>query len=255
MIIFLLGSLSAMKINSKVLSIPPYISTSWKNIASLHVENQELMLVLVVTLLTGIRIEVPHLELPTIEAIFTTHARFLEQEEKILHQKIPPKSSINFPGGHEQILSLELPLKNTLVSMEHFGTLLQHNPEQADSPDLPPDVLDKITQLSKTLGIDDPNAVPKPEPHCNCLRCQIAAAMQKGFGNEAQDQNKEEQEEIVTDEELKFRTWDVAQTGDKLYLVSNPIDTKEHYNVYLGDPVGCTCGHAHCEHISAVLNT
>src|SRR6185436_17460112 len=109
---------------------------------------------------------------------------------------------------------------------EHFGTLLHHNPEQAESPDLPPDVLDKIAQLSKTLGIDDPNVIPKPEPHCNCMRCQIARAMQKGLNDEGQ--NKEEQEEVVTDEELKFRTWDVVQTGEKLYLVSNPIDNKEH---------------------------
>lgn len=242
-----------MKINSKILSIPPFISTSWKNIASLHVENQLSMFILVVTLINGVRIEVPHLEQAIIETTFAAHARFLEQEEKGLQPKTLPRTPMSFPTAHEQIISMELPLKNGLASMENIGTLLQHNPEQADSPDLPPDVLDKIAQLSKTLGIDDPDVIPKPEPHCNCMRCQIARAMQKGLGDEKQ--GKEEQEEIVTDEELKFRTWDVAQTGEKLYLVSNPIDHKEHYNVYLGDPIGCTCGQAHCEHVRAVLNT
>ena len=243
-----------MKINPKILSIPPYISTSWKNIASLHIENQSSMIVLVVTLLSGARIEVPHLEPAMMEAVFAAHARFLEQEERPQSNKLPPKSPIGFLTGQEQqILSMELPIKGGVMNMENFGMLLQHNPQQADSPDLPPDILEKITQLSKTLGIDDPNAIPKAEPHCNCMRCQIARAMQKGVEGDGEQQGQ--QEEIVLDEELKFRTWDVAQTGDKLYLVSNPIDQKEHYNVYLGDPVGCTCGQAHCEHIRAVLNT
>lgn len=242
-----------MKINPKILSIPPYISTSWKNIASLHIENQSSMIVLVVTLLSGARIEVPHLEPAMMEAVFAAHARFMEQEERP-QNKLPPKSPLGFLTGQEQqILSMELPIKGGVMNMENFGMLLQHNAQQADSPDLPPDILDKITQLSKTLGIDDPNAVPKAEPHCNCMRCQIARAMQKGVEGDGEQQGQ--QEEIVHDEELKFRTWDVAQTGDKLYLVSNPIDQKEHYNVYLGEPVGCTCGQPHCEHIRAVLNT
>ncbi len=242
-----------MKINPKILSIPPYISTSWKNIASLHIENQSSMIILVVTLLSGARIEVPHLDQAMMEAVFAAHARFLEHEERPQANKLPPKSPIGFLTGQEQqILSMELPIKGGVMNMENFGMLLQHNPQQADSLDLPPDILEKITQLSKTLGIDDPNAIPKAEPHCNCMRCQIARAMQKGIEG---DGEQSQQEEIVRDEELKFRTWDVAETGDKLYLVSNPIDQKEHYNVYLGDPVGCTCGQTHCEHIRAVLNT
>jgi hypothetical protein len=244
-----------MKINTKILSIPPFISTSWRNIASLHIENQHPTLILVVTLVSGVRIEVPHLDPIVIEAIFATHTSVLEQEDK---GTTPSKPSVrppmNFPFVQEQTISMELPLKNAMMSMENFGTLLQHNPEQADTPDLPPDVLDKISQLSQTLGIDDPNAIPKPEPHCNCMRCQIARAMQKGLSGET-DREKGEPEEIITDDDLKFRTWDVAQTGEKLYLVSNPIDRKEHYNVYLGDPIGCTCGHAQCEHVRAVLNT
>ncbi len=243
-----------MKINPQILSIPPYISTAWKNIASLHVENGNTSFILIVTLLNGTRIEVPHLEPSMVEAIFAAHARFLEQEEKPALPKVPPRTPLNFLAGNDQqLISLEIPLKNGLTGMEGFGTMLQHNPEQAGSPDLPPDILDKITQLSKSMGLDDPNAVPKPEPHCNCMRCQIARAMQAGVGDK--ESGKEEPEEIVSDEELKFKNWDVAQTDDKLYLVTNPLDEKEHYNVYLGEPIGCTCGENHCEHIRAVLNT
>jgi hypothetical protein len=239
-----------MKITPQILSIPPYISASWKNIASLHVEDQHLSLLLIVTLLSGARIEVPHLEPPMIEVIFAAHARFLEQDEKPVPFKVPPRAPFNFATGNEQVLSMEIPFKNGLADMEGFGTLLQHNPEQANSPDLPGDVLEKITLLSRSMGIDDPAAVPKPEPHCNCMRCQIARAMQAGV-----DSEKEEPEEVVSDEDLKFRTWDVAPANDKLYIVTNPLEGKEQYNVYLGDPIGCTCGESHCEHIRAVLNT
>lgn len=234
-----------MKINSKILSIPPFISTSWKNIASLHLENQEDTLILIITLNSGAKIEVPHLQGPMIETIFAAHARFLEQEEK---PKTSPILYPGLPGGlQQQIFSMEIPLKG----VEGFGTLLQHNSEQADSPDLPPSILSKIAELARTMGIDDSNAVPEPEPNCNCMRCQISKAMHEGLDQKVQA----EAEEIVTDEDLKFRTWDVVQTGDKLYIVSNPIDQKEHYNVYLGDPIGCTCGNPHCEHVKAVLNT
>lgn len=239
-----------MKLNAKILSIPPYISTSWKNIASLHVENHS-GLILVVTLLSGVRIEVPDLEPTIIESIFAAHAHYLEQEEKtaLVQPKTPIRTPLGFLG-QDQMLSFEI-LKNGLGGMEQFGTLLQHNPEQADSPDLPSDILQKIASLSKNLKINDPDSVPKPEPHCNCLRCQIARALQTGLTGGA----AENEEELVTDEDLKFKTWDIVQTGDKLYAVTNPLDAKEHYSVFLGEPIGCTCGENHCVHVQAVLNT
>jgi hypothetical protein len=79
------------------------------------------------------------------------------------------------------------------------------------------------------------------------MHCQIAKALHGEL--------PEEQEEEVTDEDLKFRLWDIDQTGDKLYVVTNPLDSKEYYNVFLGDPIGCTCGEKNCEHIRAVLNS
>ncbi len=241
-----------MKINPQLLSIPPYISTSWKNIASIHVEDANPEFVLIVTLLNGTRIEIPHLEPTMVEAIFASHARFLEQDDKNTPLKFPPRAPMNFLGSGEHVLSLELPFKNGLIEMQGLGTLLEHNSNQANSPDLPDDVIEKITEIAKSMGVEDPDAFPKPEPHCNCMRCQIAKAMQGGVKEEAA---KEEVEEIVSDEELKFKNWDVTQTNDQLYVVTNPLDTKEQYTVYLGDPIGCTCGEKQCEHIRAVLDT
>ncbi len=243
-----------MKITPKILSIPPYISTSWQNIASIHVENISSSLVLVVSLLNGTRIEIPHLEPIVLEAIFSSHARFIEQNEKSAPSKSPPKTPMSFIVGGETATSLEFPFKNGFLEVQGLGTILEHNPEQADSPDLPKEVLEKISELTKSMGIDDVEGLPKPEPHCNCMRCQITKAMHGGASKE-ESTTQEETEEIVTEEDLKFKNWDVKQTDDKLYAVTNPLETKEQYTVYLGDPLGCTCGQKHCEHVRAVLDT
>ncbi len=241
-----------MRITPSILSIPPYISTSWKNIASLHVETQDALLILVVTLVNGTRIKVPHLEGPAIETIFSAHTKHLELDQNAFPAKLPTKKPTNFPpaagaGG----VSFAVPIDGEL-NMENMGAVLQHNPDQADTPDLPEALLKKVTSLAKTLGIADPNLVPQPEPHCNCVHCQISRAMQAGLETE---EYPVEEEEEVTAEDLKFRTWDISQTGDKLFIVQNPLDTKEHYSVYLGEPIGCTCGEKHCEHVQAVLNS
>ena len=243
-----------MKITSQLLSIPPYISTAWKNIASLHVENLNAGLTLVVTLHNGVRIEVPSLNSAILEMIFAAHTQYLEQEGKALQAQ--PKPPLNFPIGSTQLISLELPFKNGLMEMEGFGGLLEHNSDQANTPDLPPDILEKIALFSKSMGIEDLENFPKPEPHCNCMRCQIAKALRAGLGDSAQDENnKETEEEIVKDEELTFKTWDIVKSNDNLYTVTNPLDDKEYYHVYLSEPVGCTCGEKHCEHIKAVLHS
>ena len=59
----------------------------------------------------------------------------------------------------------------------------------------------------------------------------------------------------ITPEELQFKDWEIAQKDGKLYHVINPLDKNEYYDVFLGDPIGCTCGNKNCEHIRAVLST
>lgn len=239
-----------MRINNKLLSIPPYISTSWKNIASLYLDVKDAQNILVIVLAQGTSIEIPHLEGAAIEAIFQAHAKFSEMEQ-----------SSKAPQRNPQPLNPSFPL-DTPMGLGQFrigfgnegglGSMLQHNPEQANSPNLPLEVLNKIAALSKAMGIDDPQAFPKGEPHCNCMHCQIARALH-GEAPHLETLNLIEDE--VTEEDLKFRLWDIAPAADNLYIVTNPLDPAEHYNVYLGDTIGCTCGEKNCEHIRAVLNS
>jgi hypothetical protein len=233
-----------MRINQKILSIPPYISTTWKNVSSLHVESRHSTLVLVILLATGTRIEIPGMDPGIIKAIFAAHASFVEMESA-------PRASKS-DVSKNPFLSFGLPVKSDLLeAFDSLGPLLQHNAERSQDPDLPKGLLQKVASLAKTLGLKDADLIPESEPHCNCMHCQIAKALKQGI----EDSVEEVHEEIVTEEDLKFRSWDISKTGDKLYSVSNPLDIQEQYSVYLGEPVGCTCGSPHCEHIRAVLNS
>jgi len=243
-----------MRINHKILSIPPYVSTSWRNISSLHVENKNSILVLAVTLSNEKTIEIPNLEGQIIEEIFSAHAKYLENEQ---HTKsFPDPKTPTFSSGEEsKIAQFAFPVPFNAGGLENFGGILQHNPEQASSPDLPPEILNKIASISKTMGIDDPNLIPKAEPHCNCVFCQLSRAIHSAFDihEESNENSKSSEEELVSDEDLKFRNWDITKEADKLYIVKNPLDEKESYHVFLGDSIGCTCGEKNCEHVRAVL--
>lgn len=227
-----------MKINQKILNIPPYISTSWKNVTSLHVEEKEGRTLLVVSLKDGSRIAVPNLGQTVIDSIFDAHSRHLETSSDLSYKEFPidPTASFGFP------------LKIGAGGVESLGSVMQHNPDQANSPNLPKEVLEKIAAVAKALGIDNPESLPRPEPHCNCMHCQIARVLHG-------DMQDTLEEEPISDEDLKFRQWDIEHTEDKLYFVTNPLDKNEQYSVFLGEPLGCTCGQKNCEHIRAVLES
>jgi len=225
-----------MKITSKVLSIPPYISTTWGNISSMHVKEELGTYRLIVHLLDGPQVEIPNLDCGTIDAIFNAHAQFAEVAP--LERNVLEDAPISFT----------LPLKGDTDRnvIEAFGPTAQHNPEQADLPPLPPQVLKKISAIASAFGVESLPSLPKAEPGCNCIYCQVMNAVQEGDGIV---------EEEITAEDLKFRDWEIQKTSDKLYIVKNPIDLNEHYSVFLGEPIGCTCGSKNCEHVRAVLNT
>lgn len=210
-------------ITAKALSIPPYLSTAWENIASLHLQSGK---ILIVHLKDHTHVEVPGLKTEEITQILQAHTRFLESSPNL------------------EPISFSLPLKGA-GPINALGPSLEHNPEQAHLPELPPQVLEKITMVAKAFGLNDASALPKAEPHCNCTYCQVVRSLQK----------EPDVEEEVTDEDLKFRNWDVKQTAEKLYIVTNPLDVNEYYNVFLGTPVGCTCGSKNCEHIRAALDS
>lgn len=234
-----------MRINHKILSIPPYISTSWKNVLSLHMEPRQEGPVLVIGLVSGSFIEVPGLDKAILQAIFIAHEKHLEQDTT------PPKTALPQGLNFEGASVIGLPIR--IEGMENFGSSMQHSPEASDTPDLPKEMLKKIASLTKMVGLNT-DELPKAEPHCNCMHCQILRAMHEDAEQNPTDETNE-MDLVVSDSDLKFRDWDIKQTTDKLYLVSNPLNQDEHYNVFLGEPLGCTCGEKNCEHIRAVLNS
>jgi hypothetical protein len=256
-----------VKINYKILSIPPYISTSWDNVTSLHLEKRDDETLLVVGLNNGVCIEVPLLEQPIIDAIFAIHAKVIEQESQI-SSAVPSSGNFSNSGRKEQVFTFGFPLPVSMENLEQLGTFLQHSSAQSDAADLPYGVLAKVSDLVKTIGIEDPSVLPKPEPHCNCPHCQIARALHQGLGeleereanadkegsHEGSHDENQAQEEPISLEDLRFREWAVYQKGDRVYRVTNPLDEKEYYDVYLGESTGCTCGQKNCEHVRTVLN-
>lgn len=220
-----------MKITPKLLSIPPYISTAWGNISSLHIKEKDGISHLSISLNDGIQVEIPNLPQQEIDSIFQAHAEFSSCET------ILPKSLI------DNSFSFSLPIKTEGSMIESLGSQMQHNPEQSDLPQIPPHVLEKIASLVKAFGIEDASVLDRAEPDCNCVYCQLTRALQG------------EPEEIIEDTDLQFRDWEVSQKEEKLYHVTNPLDKTEYYDVFLGEPIGCTCGLKNCEHVRAVLNT
>lgn len=233
-----------MKINQKILNIPPYISTSWSHVKSLHMAGTAL----VVTLIDGATVVIPNLDRIALEAIFNTHATIIEQgqleDQNLQHTDM-------FPNEQR----LDIPFRIGVGSLEEFGAALQHNPSQAATPDIPNEILEKIIAITKIVtpeGI----TLPKPEAHCNCVHCQIARGMEGAIAEVPVGQLKDAQaEEIITDADLHFQQWQIIHNGSQMYTVINKLDTLERYNVFLGEPIGCTCGKIGCEHIVAVLKS
>src|SRR5277367_817608 len=123
-----------MKITSTILSIPPYLSTTWKNISSLLIREEKGHFTLVVILQNRVQVEVPGLDKATVDSIFEAHARYAETETEASVFKNPLDGPFNF----------SLPLKAN-GPIDSLGMSMQHNEEQANLPPLPPDVLNKIT--------------------------------------------------------------------------------------------------------------
>ncbi len=220
-----------MIINEKILHLPPYLSATWKHIVSLQVEGHSDNWLLIVELITGSRIAIPGLDRKILEAIFAAHALYAERK--------------NSPASISQETSLFGGARG-FAGIEGMAGMMQHSQELANSSDLNPDFLAKISEISQHLGLAKNPDMIKAEPHCNCPHCQIARALEG---------KSESAEEIVSDADLKFRSWDVKQESENLFIVSNPLDSKEAYSVFLGETVGCTCGKKSCEHIEAALQS
>lgn len=230
-----------IKITDKILSIPPYISTSWSRIAALHMKGG----VLAIKLVDGDTLHIPNLNSETIHLIFQHHAIYLEKEQLAAATGSDLSKLKDMMEQEEPSIRLAFG-----SSMEGLGNMMQHNPSQANAPDLPPEILQKISTIAKIIAPSEELLLPKSEAGCNCFFCQIARAL-----NPEPASSHTADESVIADEELQFQQWDIKQTGEKLYSVVNRLDEHEKYNVYLGQPVGCTCGKQGCEHILAVLKS
>ena len=238
-----------IKVTPNLLHIPPHISTSWKEVSSIHYDTKTSMLIIILKNKT--KVEISCLPSQNLEQIFAAHAAFLENESKAQTPPQPFASPLG-SGGAGPGLGFSIPMNlGDMKGIENLGSAMQHDLNHKNDPDLPKELLDKFTKISQALGLDKVESLPEAEPHCNCYHCQIARAI----NGQKRAQEQPNAEEIVSDEDLKFRTWDIEQKGEKLYLVTNPLDKKEQYQVFLGNPIGCTCGHNDCEHIQAVLHS
>lgn len=246
-----------MKINNKILSIPPYISTSWSYVDGIYMKGATL----VITLFGGESVNIPGLKPDIIESIFSAHAESLEQEATQPSLNKSETSQIQGLPFGLPIFSQALPLMGNsenafqlgISSMDGFGTALQHNPSQADAPDMPVEILHKIAAIIKIIAPDDIFAGASPVSDCNCPHCQITRAVKEEEDYEFFD----EKEPLFVENEVPTPSrWMIQQTGENLYtVVDNEDASKTEYKVFLGQPVGCTCGKEGCEHIVAVLKS
>lgn len=247
-----------MKINDKILSIPPFISTYWSNVSALHMRGS----ILVVSLLDGETIELQKLSQSTIDSIFEAHVAFLENEDAQDNKAMAPTPSSMMHQFSDMLRNdpqNDPVFRMTIGTLDELGSVLNHNSQQANSPDIPQEILEKIVAITKIISPEDMN-LPKAEPHCNCTHCQIARSLGQIGETQAaipapSPVVKESEEEIVSEKDLNFQQWDINHSGNQLYSVVNRLDTQEKYSVYLGNPVGCTCGNSNCEHIIAVLKS
>ncbi|OGN61382.1 MAG: hypothetical protein A3F09_04010 [Chlamydiae bacterium RIFCSPHIGHO2_12_FULL_49_11] len=228
-----------MKINSRMLSIPPYISTNWENVRTLTMNGSDL----IVRLTDNNAVVVPNLPGSILEDIFQAHTDFLE------HATAPAGPALSRQMGFQIGMN---PLNLGKEGIEMLSGSMQHDPSLKDAPEIPPPVIDKVKTVIRSLGVDKlEDMLPKAEPHCNCPYCQIARAVH----GTPPPGGVPELEEKVSDEELSFKDWEIRQIDDKLYQLTSPLDPKETYQVFLGNPIGCTCGKSNCEHIKCVLSS
>lgn len=247
-----------VKINEQLICIPPHISTTWDQVTFLQSEEDPIthLHTLAIHLTDQKEVRICNLDVSVIDIAFSAHIKHLEKKRGTPNSKSGDESKNVIGSLLQQLTGLSpeqlanTPIRFGIAGLEGMPgmEILQHSQNQAHAPDMPHEILDKIVGMIKMMTHGEVASFPKPEPHCNCPHCQVARSLHGMINTEWTSADKP-----VADEELTFRNWDIVKQGDQLYSVTNPLDPREHYNVYLGSPVGCTCGTTHCEHIKAVL--
>ncbi len=249
-----------MKVDNRFISIPPYISTGWASVESMRVHEG----ILFITLHDGEQVKIPNLSSEQVSFIFNAHAAFMEDEQQFmeeLDEDEDEKNGLPFPFGDS--ISLGNGDENSLFSMQISGLIntpgvvgisMQHNQRYANAPDLPKEILQRITSISQIIGPQNIEMLPDPKAQCNCPFCQISRAI-KRIHIQEHSLEAEDKEQEVKAEELQFNQWAIELLEPDLFSVKNKLDHAEIYKVSLKPKVNCTCGKLGCEHLVAVLKS
>jgi hypothetical protein len=236
-----------MKITPKILSIPPYISTTWDQVTSLRVVEKSLF----ISLKDGCQCTILDLPKELIDQIFSFHAADME--------KPPVRMAEENPFIH----GLQTGFKELVGALSKLGTsafaslskVAEHDPKTANLPDLPPEMIEKVRLLHQVLSREDVASMAPPENGCNCMYCQIIRILKEPYSEQHHEAEAEKELEKVEEKDLEFSEWIIEPLGEQLYKVTNKLDHHGEYRVFLGNPIGCTCGKQNCEHILAVLKS
>jgi hypothetical protein len=261
-----------MEVNSRFVSIPPLLSVSWQQVTCLYMEDE----ILVITLANGDSVELPNLSQELIERLFSAHHAFMRRNTNPLVRMAgmpkemaspvigapaaPAIAAMDDPSSIEAVTGMRFGVSGIEGAM---GTALQHDPTMANAQDIPKDILMKFAAISKILAPEDAEAFPKAESGCNCMHCQIINAIRSELVKDGRFEMKAEvlsevpiaKEEPILEEDLQFQQWEIHRAGEKLFNVINKLERSEQYRVYLGEPIGCTCGTDGCEHVVVVLKS
>lgn len=204
-----------------------------------------------VSLQDGTVCSIPDLPEETINTIFSTHARASETTGAETGDVSMLVGDLR--SGMKDLFGLFSKLGDPSISS--LGKILEHDPENSGLPDLPEEMVKKVELLLNIIPKEDILEMPEAEPGCNCMYCQINRILRQEHSLHEEESDSLLSEEPVEETELEFSQWNVENIDDKLYKVTNKLDPKEEYRVFLGDPIGCTCGKAHCDHVLAVLRS
>jgi hypothetical protein len=240
-----------MKITDRYLSIFPNLCVAWDQIISLqgsHIDGDKIELL--VTVIPNQPIKLPILSIIAAEKIFEAYQGFQDKKDhvRIKIRQIPLNFDVNNSLGVQLPPLLFQGQSNFLNAIEQLSTSLKHNPQMSDLPDLPSELLEKISHAFKDLQLaneaEENAPLMQPYPDCKCLHCQIARSLQNG-------QLNSEQHSPISHENL----WHVHAISKDEYFVSHTQNDGESHKVYLKPQVSCTCQQSGCAHIEAVLRS
>lgn len=229
-----------MKITATTLSIPPYITANWDSISVIHMEEIEEEIILVITLITEDRVEVPGLSIDQIEEIQRKFSEFMNANNK---KEMASEHS-------NQIVSVISDMFQQLFQEMREGPVsvikipVTHTPSQANLPQLSPETLNNIVKIIQSIGISESNLVNSEDciDKCRCLYCQACSHVRDKLGKSD-----------VKNDDISFDTeWNISQVSEFAFNVQSKEFPDEVFKVSL-KPVQCSCGQKNCEHIKVVL--